>query len=316
MHLRPYVSVVIATGNRPVYLRKAFNSVLAQTYDASAFEVVVVQNVSSSEVAEVCTEYRSQFSHFQHVRCDGPAWESRNIGVDVSRGEVVAFLDDDAVADPEWLTEIMQAFNTGDKTVACVGGPSYLIFEQPKPFWLSDKLLPFLGQLDYGNAKLQLTDRMMFFGLNMAFEKQSLAQVGGAYAQATKTLGRTNSERISVSNNDFPVQMRLEARGFKRVYAPGVRVGHHVSASRLRLSWFLRRGYAQGVGDARIYHLMQRRRPGSCIRDTKTLKHGLRALPSLIIPTPKNAVLLLVLSAMFYGYSVESMLRFFHVPRS
>ena len=301
------ISVIIATANRSYYLQKLLESLQAQTYDHAKFEVIVVQNMACESVERVCSNFQLFFPYFTYIKQAGLACDSRNTGVNMAAGDIVAFIDDDAVAAPKWIQNIVQSFDIYGNKTACIGGPSHLIFEMKKPMWLSSWLLPFLGKLDYGTDSFILQSQQMLFGLNIAFKKQYLIKAGGAYSMATRGLARSG-ESIRISNNDYPMQLRLDQHGYERRYVPSVSVGHYVMPSRVRLLWFLQRLYAQGVGDARIYHLTGFRRhiihvqPGSSIQST------IKKFLLLLLPTPAHMFTYIVSIAMLCGYYKERVL--------
>jgi glycosyltransferase involved in cell wall biosynthesis len=112
---RPVVSVVIATYNRKASLAHAIDAVMAQDVEAE-LELIVVDNASTdgtdaylAELMETCPR------EIVHARVDanlGPA--GRNVGIELARGEFVAFTDSDCVPDPGWLRNALAAFDAPD----------------------------------------------------------------------------------------------------------------------------------------------------------------------------------------------------------
>jgi hypothetical protein len=100
--------------------------------------------------------------------------------------------------------------------------------------------------MDRGERLVRLEPKDMLFGLNIAFDAEALRQTG-AYGNSID-----RGRRDLLSNSEYPMQAALESNGFRRYYVPGMRVRHHVPASRLRPLWVLRRAYWQGVSDARM----------------------------------------------------------------
>lgn len=102
----PKASVVVMTFQRPDGLRRCLHSLTEQSFDPQNFEVVVV-DVSSPPVAQVLAPFheRLQLSH-QSAPNRGVA-ANRNVGAERARGEVVAFLDDDCIASPTWLDDLV-----------------------------------------------------------------------------------------------------------------------------------------------------------------------------------------------------------------
>lgn len=96
------VSVVIPTYNRPGYLRRAVESVLAQSYEA--WEVLIVQNGTNDAVSEEIQHLCQRDKRIRHLTCGAPnAVAARNYGIEASKGDYIAFLDDD----DEWLSDKM-----------------------------------------------------------------------------------------------------------------------------------------------------------------------------------------------------------------
>ncbi|MFA4854633.1 MAG: glycosyltransferase family 2 protein [Candidatus Omnitrophota bacterium] len=99
MKTNPLVSVIIPTYNRALLIRRAIGSVLAQSYDN--FEVIVVDNASSDNTAEVVSSIAdARLKFIRHDVNKGPA-ASRNTGLRNSRGDYITFLD----SDDEWLPQ-------------------------------------------------------------------------------------------------------------------------------------------------------------------------------------------------------------------
>ena len=98
MHNTPKVSIVIPTHNRPELLRRALDSVYAQTLDS--FEVIVVDDGNAPRAYDVLGEYQSRpnFVYLETEKDRGGS-RARNVGIRYAQGEYVAFLDDD----DEWL---------------------------------------------------------------------------------------------------------------------------------------------------------------------------------------------------------------------
>jgi glycosyltransferase involved in cell wall biosynthesis/GT2 family glycosyltransferase len=117
--MTPRVSVVISTLNRADSLRRTLLSL--RQLDYPELEVVVVVGPSTDDTNAVVAEFGDEI---KVGRSDEPNLSaSRNIGIRISSGELVAFIDDDSVPDPWWLNDIVPAFR--DSEVAAAGGPVY-----------------------------------------------------------------------------------------------------------------------------------------------------------------------------------------------
>lgn len=111
----PLVSVGICTRDRTDLLRLALDSLLRQDY--SRFEVVVVDNCpSNDDTKRLVADYGLRYTIEPHP---GHSW-ARNRTITECRGEILAFMDDDMIADPRWLSATVEAF--ADPEVMCVTG--------------------------------------------------------------------------------------------------------------------------------------------------------------------------------------------------
>ena len=113
------VSVVINTLNRRDHLERTLLALREQTYDD--FEVIVVNGPSVDRTDEMLASFRDRV---RLATCDvASLGRSRNIGVEIAAGEIVAFIDDDAIPRADWLEKLVAPYR--DLSVAAVGGPVY-----------------------------------------------------------------------------------------------------------------------------------------------------------------------------------------------
>ncbi len=115
---RPYVSVIVPTRNRGARLAATIDSLLAQTYPRERYEIIVVDNDSSDDTKSVIHAYpsvRYEFANHRHS-----SYAARNRGIEAARSEVLAFIDDDAVAEPDWIANGAEWFAHSE--IGCVAG--------------------------------------------------------------------------------------------------------------------------------------------------------------------------------------------------
>jgi glucosyl-dolichyl phosphate glucuronosyltransferase len=239
------ISAIICTLDRADYLRAALASLARQTAPPDAFEVIVVDNGSTDHTPAVLAAVRAALPALVVVTEPRQGLShARNAGLAKARGDVVAFLDDDAEAEPDWLAALIACFDGGAHRPACVGGPVTALWDAPRPHWLSASMLPYLTVIDWGLPAGELPPECFIAGVNIAFDRDQLRSLGGF----PTALGRVGTNLLS--NEELVVQRLLRAAGGSCRWEPSVRVGHHVHPSRLRRRWFLRRYYWQGVSDA------------------------------------------------------------------
>lgn len=116
MKLRNMLSVIIPTRNRALELERCIKSIKNQTYDK--YEIIVVDDNSSDETQKIIHKYKVRY--IKHTERLGQS-AGKNDGTKIAKGEVIVFTDDDCIADPFWLENIVKAFHS-EKNIAVVGG--------------------------------------------------------------------------------------------------------------------------------------------------------------------------------------------------
>ena len=238
------ISAVICTYDRYDLLDGALNSLKQQTLSLNDFAIIVVDNSPDREKAEA---YRARYGSVDHVRYVHTATpglsHARNMALDLCETDLIAFMDDDAVADPTWLEALVQAFETLGDRAAAVGGPIEPIWDMARPAWLADELLACLTVVDWGGSLRFTNDREWIAGANMAFRMEMLRKAGG-FGLA---LGRNGANHSLLSNEEIEVVQRLKAEGHGVAWAPKARVKHLVSRDRLHQGWFRKRYMWQAI---------------------------------------------------------------------
>ncbi|MBW4687139.1 MAG: glycosyltransferase family 2 protein [Komarekiella atlantica HA4396-MV6] len=240
----PQISAIICTHNRDMYLGAAIDSLLAQDFAAN-FEVVVVDNGSGDRTREV-VEQRVGDSRLRYIFEPTIGLSvARNTGARVARGDILAYLDDDAVASPGWLQVLYFAYQDNSQ-LAIAGGKVTLLWPPgiQQPRWISPGLAGNLGAYDLGDNIIYieqpgLTPR----GLNYSIRRSFLEEIGGFDPQ----LGRVGKNLLS--NEELQMTELALQRGWQVAYLPEALVAHNVAPERLQRSWFLNRGWWQGISE-------------------------------------------------------------------
>jgi glycosyltransferase involved in cell wall biosynthesis len=239
----PQIAAIICTHNREKYLGMAVESLLAQNF--ADFEVLVVDNGSTDGTREVVESY------LPHPRLKY-AYESvlglsvaRNRGARETIAPLLAYLDDDAVASPQWLGELAAAYANEEK-LAIAGGKVTLIWPEGRvsPKWISADLAGGLGAYNLGSIAVDIKEPGLTpRGLNYSIRRSFLEQVGGFDIN----LGRVGKKLLS--NEELYMTELALTNGWKVAYLPNAMVAHHVAPERLNPGWFLQRSWWQGVSE-------------------------------------------------------------------
>lgn len=250
----PRASVIVCTFNRCQLLADCLASLVVQQIPTSEYEVLVVDNGSTDGTRRLVGEWAARVPNVMYVMepVTGLA-RARNTGLRAAAGEVVAFLDDDAVASEGWLAAVLDAYERWP-AVGAVAGPVELVWPKPRPGWLLPSFYTWFSRLDLGSEARLLGDSEIPFGTNMSLRRDAVPP--GAFAPELGHRGRKLGY-----NDEVELFARLRGNGHAIAYEPAAVVRHRVLASRLSPAWMIRRAYAQGRSDAVLEALLAGRTP-------------------------------------------------------
>jgi len=222
------VSVVVATFGRPDALDRCLSSLARQTFEAAAFEVIVVDDGSRPPVKVTPTLSPGGTSVVLVRQANqGPA-AARNRGISKARGALVAFIDDDCEADERWLAELVSALERSPGAAA--GGTVMNALHGNACAQASQDLVSFLCA--YYNA--DPSDARFLTSNNLAFPRLALIAAGGF-----------NAEYQKAAAEDRELCHRWRRTGGRLLVVPEAIVRH---SHRLTLRSFCRQHFTYGVG--------------------------------------------------------------------
>ena len=181
------------------------------------FEILVVDNNSTDNTPAVVASLQINSPvtlRYSHEPRQGNAY-ARNTGVEQAHGPIVAFIDDDVVAAPNWVDTIKSAFDR-DPQLSFVGGKVLPLWDHDPPSWLTHSHWAPLALLDYGDKEKEIAG-LMPLGLltaNIAFKKEVFAEG----ARFSPSLQRVKDSIGSMEDTEF--LMRLCRSGRTGRYLP------------------------------------------------------------------------------------------------
>jgi len=164
---------------------------------------------------------------------------ARNRALTEAEGEYVVFLDDDETPETDWLMNLEQVIDFHHP--AAIGGCIRALLPNGRPDWLTDELLGFLGELDYGPAERTLTETSTpIFTGNAVFHRQTVLDAGGFDGN----LGRRGN--IQSGGEDTELYRRLIKLKKTVRWAPQAIIHHRIEPWKLRRTYFLQLHFRQG----------------------------------------------------------------------
>ncbi len=241
--LVPEISIVICTYNRALYLPQALESLYHQTVEKNRYEVIVVNNNSTDETASVCKTFIDNHSdgHFIYLNeLNQGASFARNTGAAIAKAPLLCFMDDDAIAYPNYLELIIDFF----KTYPDAGGlggriiPRYIPSE---PKWMSHFVSSLVGNFDYSKSVCVFSPNKYPLESNMIIK---LADFHAVHGFNTALPGVKGTLRIGGEGKEF--FLKLKALGKTIYYHPDIIVEHVVETQKLTAEYMYR--VASGIG--------------------------------------------------------------------
>jgi glycosyltransferase involved in cell wall biosynthesis len=233
------ISIIVCTYNRAPVLRRMLDSFFKQEYLSDVdYEIVIVDNNSRDETKLVVAEYlHNQACRYVFEQKQGLS-AARNRGVSESKGDIVAFLDDDVIVDKCWLKKLEECYQHTNADV--VGGRAYLIMGNEPPDWLGPVFRVFLSEVDFGDDRQFRKTGEGLWGLNLSFRRSALDYAG----KFDENLGRVGAQLIG--SEETALLEKLSAQNKLIVYEPKAIVGHIIGSDRLKWDYFLK--LAVGIG--------------------------------------------------------------------
>lgn len=233
----PSVSVIICaySDERKSQLRRAIASVMVQEYQAHEIIVVIDNN---PDLAEHVAASSGSATVIPNTGIRGLSG-ARNSGVKQAQGEILAFLDDDAAAEPDWLRQMVSHY--ADASVVGVGGRVIPMWQTGRPRWLPEEFHWVVG-CSYRGQPEALAPVRNPIGCNMSFRRSLFDKVGGF----REGIGRTAADAAGCEETELCIRARQMLPGSIILYDPAASVHHQVTAERSRWGYFRRRCVAEG----------------------------------------------------------------------
>jgi glycosyltransferase involved in cell wall biosynthesis len=239
------VSVVICTYglDRIDNLRDAVESISDQAYND--FEILLVADNDKKLLTQLSEVFNQ--SDVKLVVSDQKGLSNaRNLGVKHSLGDIVAFLDDDAIAEKEWLSQIAKNY-LNDSNVLGVGGLIRSSWEGQRPNWFPEELDWIVGCTYAGHPEERCEVRNII-GCNMSFRKEVFDRIG----LFNSSIGRVGRKLLAGEEMELCTRISSTYPNGRIIYDPSIVVYHKVHKHRQSFSYMLKRSYNEGLSKSMI----------------------------------------------------------------
>ncbi len=210
------VSVVVCTYNRRADLERCLDYLAYQS--SPSFEVVVVDGPSTDGTKELLAEWEGRVKIVHNPERNLSV--SRNLGADAAAGDIVAYIDDDAIPFADWVDTLLREFNQRPATTAALGGPAYLAGSLK--FQVEDiafnKFAEAWANVDSDKIGKDGWVRSLL-GTNTAFSRSYLQEVGGF------------DEQYDYFLDESDLTFRLQSHGALVAYCPDLYLRHEFARS-------------------------------------------------------------------------------------
>ncbi len=240
------ISVILCTYNRDKYIYNVLKSVAENDYPHDQYEIVLVNNNSADGTENECRRFQAdypdiRFRYFLETN-QGLSY-ARNCGIRNAQGDLLAYVDDDATVNPEYLRTYSDFFTHHPEAVAA-GGPILPVYETEEPEWMTHYTRQLItGKLFLGNNQREFPRGAFPGGGNACYRKSVFDTVGLFNVE----LGRKGNSLIGAEEKDLFDKMTTHGMHF--YYLPNAILYHIIPPHKLTQDYFDRLTYSIGVSE-------------------------------------------------------------------
>jgi glycosyltransferase involved in cell wall biosynthesis len=233
------VSVIICTYTEEMYdhFQEAVESVRQQTYPD--IELVLVSDGNEAVYEQIRADYGDNSDVVVAMTEQNVGvGEARNQGIKLATGEIVAQMDDDAVADPDWIAELVRVYEETD--AVAVGGKMTPKWVAGKPRFLPEEFYWLIGVNHRWFAE-PMEEVRNTYASNISFRRDVIEELGGF----DPNVGRKGDTEIQATESEIGTRLR-ETFGRGVIYNPEATVAHKIFDYRTDRVWIAKRAFWQG----------------------------------------------------------------------
>jgi len=237
------LSIIICSYNRASYIEAAFDSLYNQSSGLESFETIIVDNNSTDNTSDVFKNWRAShtngsFTYLTETK-QGASF-ARNTGAAQAKGQWLCFMDDDAIANKDYVENIINHIETKPEAVGFGGRiiPKYIPSE---PKWMSYYVSSLVGNFDYAPTACAFENGKYPIESNMIVKKAVYDSIGGFNTNLPGVVGT-----LRIGGEGKELFYKIIALGHTIYYDPSICVQHVVEVKKLTSEYMYR--VASGIG--------------------------------------------------------------------
>jgi len=261
------VSVIICTytADRLKDLHEAVQSVMNQTYKPD--EIIIAVDHNPELFKKLKSELPPSIKVVLNTNTLGLS-ETRNVGIRASQGDIIAFIDDDAVAQKDWLENLLKHYS--NPSVVAVGGRSIPVWNNGRrPDWFPEELYWIIGCTYKGLPLLNKNEIRNVPGCNMAFRKEIFKEVGFFKSE----MGGIKETPRGGEEADLCLRIRCKLPDALILYESNAVIYHRGPSWRLNLKYIVRRSFNEGFYKAKVQKIHGRNSRGALSTESTYLRY-------------------------------------------
>ena len=240
------LSVIICTYNRDKYIYNVLQSIAVNDYSKEDYEIVLVNNNCTDNTEAECSRFKSDFPDVDfncYTEHNQGLSHARNCGIRMSKGDILVYVDDDALVNKEYLRTYSEFFASHPE-VDAAGGPIIPLYETQEPSWMTHYMKLLLTGYKYKGERIKEFESTDYPGGGNAAYRAKVFQQTGLF---NVELGRKGDNLASAEEKDIFNKMR--SLGMRIYYLPNAILYHIIPEKKLGKEYFDRLTYTMGKSE-------------------------------------------------------------------
>lgn len=231
------LTAIICTYDRAKYIGNLLGSIAANDLPTADYEILLVDNNCTDDTHQICLDFAAMHPEvnfrYTHEKEQGLS-AARNRGIKEAKGDILVYIDDDALVDNHYLRDYAEWFEQHPETMAC-GGPILPLYKTREPEWMTPYTRALLtAWMDYGNKVREYPQGRFPGGGNAAYRKCVFEQVG----LFNTSLGRKSGNLMGSEEKD--IFDKMHSLGMQVLYLPTPVLHHIIPQYKLEQDYFNR----------------------------------------------------------------------------